>query len=136
MALNNKDIKATDDNWEDICIDIVNIINSYYMEFPKPNSATLKAQMTELEEYEKHVEKALDYILGEYLSENAVGLSLQNEVKQIKDTTLAYFMRDYMVKNGILPEVFDPTNTNSDGTPKLDIYKAQHDHLKSISYTV
>ena len=136
-ALNNKDIKVTDDNWEDICIDIVNIIiNSYYMEFPKPNSATLKAQMTELEEYEKHVEKALDYILGEYLSENAVGLSLQNEVKQIKDTTLAYFMRDYMVKNGILPEVFDLMNTNSDGTPKLDIYKAQHDHLKSISRTL
>ena len=136
-ALNNKTITVTDENWEDICIDIVNIIiNSYYMEFPKPNSATLKAQMTELEDYEKHVEKALDYILGEYLSENAIGLALQNEVKQIKDTTLAYFMRDYMVKNGILPEVFDLMNTNSDGTPKLDIYKAQHDHLKSISRTL
>ena len=43
-ALNNKTITVTDENWEDICIDIVNIIiNSYYMEFPKPNSATLFA---------------------------------------------------------------------------------------------
>ena len=137
VALNNKDIKVTDDNWEDICIDIVNIIiNSYYMEFPKPNSATLKAQMTELEEYEKAVDKTLDYILGEYLSENSIGLQLQQEVAAIKDSTKSYFMRDYMVKRGILPEVFDLMNTNSDGTAKLDIYRSQHDHLKSISRTL
>ena len=136
-TLKNNELEIKDDNWNDICIDIVNvIIDSYYMEFPKPNSATLKAQMTELEEYEKAVDKTLDYILGEYLSENSIGLQLQQEVAAIKDSTKSYFMRDYMVKRGILPEVFDLMNTNSDGTAKLDIYRSQHDHLKSISRTL
>lgn len=136
-ALLNQQLTITDENWNDVCIDIVNIvINSYYMEFPKPTSATLKAQMTELKDYEDAISKSLDYILGEYLSENAIGYELQKEVKAIKDTTQAYFMREYMVKNGILPELFDLMNTNSDGSPKLDIYRSQHDHLKSISRTL
>ena len=112
------------------------VIDSYSMHLPRPNSATLKAQMETLQVYESAIDKTLEFNFGDFLNDGNVGPLLKQDIDNLKSSVKSYIMRDYQLKNGILPEIGDLAQTNDDGTPKLDVYNSMVDHTKKISLSL
>lgn len=135
---NNPKLDINNDKiWENTVIELVNmVIDSYSMHLPRPNSATLKAQMETLGVYESAIDKAIEFNFGDFLNDGNVGPLLKQDIDNLKASVKAYYMRDYQLKNGILPEIGDLAQTNDDGTPKLDVYSSMADHVKKLSLSL
>ena len=135
---NNPKLDISDNKtWDNTVIELVNmVIDSYSMHLPRPNSATLKAQMETLQVYESAIDKTLEFNFGDFLNDGNVGPLLKQDIDNLKASVKSYFMRDYQLKNGILPEIGELAQTNDDGTPKLDVYNSMVDHTKKISLSL
>lgn len=102
---------------------------------PKPDNVSLENQYNALETMDKILDKGLDsYINSQMFNEDTAG-NMGMKADTIKAVLKAYYLRKWMIDNGVLPELADITSTYEDGDPNIDVYASQAKLFKSfISY--
>src|SRR6185437_10476476 len=86
------------------CLNV--FLNNLVVELPSPAATTLEAQKQQFEDAAEFYKAALDYIVNESFFDAAVqGEGMSDHVDMIKNILLSHFMREYMAKNAILPEL-------------------------------
>jgi hypothetical protein len=108
-------------------------INNLYIELPSPSATTLEAQKQMFEDAADFYKSALDYIVNESYFDTAVqGEGLNDHVDMIKNILLSHYMRDYMAKNGILPELAELTTIGEDGKTGMNVMDSLEKHIKAL----
>lgn len=116
------------------CISVY--VNNLYCEFPSPASTTLEAQKMAFEAQAEFYKDALEYILNESYFDTALqGEKLTEHVDMLKNLYLSHFMRDYMAKNNVLPELAEITTIGDDGRIGLNVLDSLEKHLKALGMT-
>ena len=111
-------------------------VNNLYCEFPSPASTTLEAQKMAFEAQAEFYKDALEYILNESYFDTALqGDKLTEHVDMLKNLYLSHFMRDYMAKNNVLPELAEITTIGDDGRIGLNVLDSLEKHLKALGMT-
>ena len=111
-------------------------INNLYIELPSPSSTTLATQKEAFSEYAEFVKEALEYIFNESFFDTSLqGEGLADHVEMIKNIYLSHYMREYMSKNSVLPELSEITTIGEDGKVGLNIADALEKHIKALGMT-
>lgn len=108
-------------------------VNNLRIEFPSPASTTLETQKIAFEAQAEFYKEALDYYFNESFFDTALqGEGLSDHVDMIKNIFLSQFMRDWMSKNNILPELAEITTIGEDGRIGLNIMDSLEKHIKAL----
>lgn len=108
-------------------------VNNLRIELPSPASTTLDTQKIAFEAQAEFYKEALDYIFNESFFDTALnGEGLSDHVDMIKNIYLSHYMRDWMSKNNILPELGEITTIGEDGKIGLNIQDALEKHIKAL----
>lgn len=99
---------------------------------PRPDSVSMETQLKALEVHEATLEKGLDQYVNSAFFTQDLGGTVANQVEPLRAMAKAYFMRKFMLENGILPELADLTIENDDGRASIDLYKEQENLLKGL----
>jgi len=113
------------------CLNV--FLNNLVVELPSPAATTLEAQKQQFEDAAEFYKAALDYIVNESFFDAAVqGEGMSDHVDMIKNILLSHFMREYMAKNAILPELSDLTTIGEDGRIAVNVMDALEQHIKAL----
>lgn len=109
------------------------VLSTFTVKLPRPNSATHENQMAALSTYEELLDKALDsYISTDIITSDTSG-DISQYVDAIKAIAKSYFLRKFMTENGILPELNELVSKDEKGRPNVDFYKENAEHTASLS---
>jgi uncharacterized membrane protein YgcG len=108
-------------------------INNLTVELPSPAATTLDAQKEMFEAAADFYKTALEYIVNESFFDTSIqGEGLSDHVDMIKNILLSHYMRDYMAKNGILPELAELTTLDEDGKVGMNVMDSLEKHIKAL----
>ena len=108
-------------------------INNLYTELPSPAATTLETQKQMMEDAAEFYKSALEYIVNESFFDTSVqGEGLADHVDMLKNILLSHFMRDFMAKNAILPELSDLTTLDEDGKVGMNVMDSLEKHIKAL----
>ncbi|WP_233874137.1 hypothetical protein [Paraburkholderia adhaesiva] len=99
---------------------------------PRPNSSTLENQVTALETYTKALDAGLEAWLSEKFFTVDTGGDVAAKIEVLKEVAKAYFVRLYMIENGMLPELAQLTTMDEDGKPLVDVFRMQTEHIEQL----
>ena len=128
------EVKTTEEGSQDVLIN--QILNDFIMNLeatlPQPNTVTLENQNAALESFVKVLDAAIDaYINTEMFTNDFVG-NVANDITVVKAALRAYYIRQWMTENGVLPELAKITAVDENGEPILNIFKIQEEHIRSL----
>lgn len=107
-------------------------IDSLEVTLPKPDSVTLENQYNALETMDKILDRALDSYINSQMFNEDTGGQMGMKADTIKAMLKAYYMRKWMMENGVLPELANITSTFEEGDPTVDVYSSQAKMFKSF----
>lgn len=107
-------------------------IDSLDVTLPKPDTVSLENQYNALETMDKIVDKALDSYINSQMFNEDTGGELGMKADTIKAILKGYYMRKWMLENGVLPELAEITSTFETGDPTTDIYASQAKMFKGF----
>lgn len=98
--------KAYEDNKSKKKDTLPNIIAGLRIELPRPDTATVNSQKESFEAYRDFVDEAvMSYVNEETIEDIAEGDNLGDAVASIREQVKAHLLRQYMRKQGMLPEM-------------------------------
>lgn len=102
---------------------------------PQPSTTTLESQMASFDNYVEALDKALDaWINTEQFPEGLYG-EVANNIDGIRAGVRAYFIRQWMSDNNVMPELSELTTTDEEGRPKIDLFEIQKEHSTGLTRT-
>ena len=108
-------------------------VNNLITELPSPAATTLDAQKQMFTDAAEFYKEALEYIVNESFFDTSVqGEGLSDHVDMIKNILLSHYMRDFMAKNAILPELADLTTLDEDGKVGMNVMDSLEKHIKAL----
>lgn len=108
-------------------------INNLYIELPSPAATTLEMQKQMFTDAAEFYQEALNYIVNESFFDTTLqGEGLSDHVDMIKNILLSHYMRDYMAKNAILPELAELTTIGEDGKTGMNVMDSLENHIKAL----
>ncbi len=123
---------------QEYVIDLVieELINSFEVTLPSPDSNNLRVKIDQLKEYEELLDATLEYrISAKFLTDTTAG-ELSGQMDNVKEMVKAYYMRAYMDEQSIAPELQDLTviDKSSNPTARLltDIAEHNNDMLRAV----
>ncbi|MGF6604689.1 hypothetical protein P3T23_009445 [Paraburkholderia sp. GAS448] len=111
---------------------LVEFLMNVEVSLPRPNSSTLENQVTALETYTKALEAGLEAWLSEKFFTTDTGGDIAAKIETLKEVAKAYFIRLYMIENGMLPELAQLTTMDEDGKPLVDVFRMQTEHIEQL----
>lgn len=113
------------------CLNV--FLNNLRVELPSPAAATLQAQKEQFEDAASFYKDAIDYIVNEsFFDTSVMGEEMNGHVDMIKNIILSHYMREYMAKNAILPELSDLTTIGEDGKIAVNVMDSLEQHIKAL----
>lgn len=113
------------------CLNV--FLNNLVVELPSPAAATLQAQKEQFEDAASFYKDAIDYIINEsFFDTSVMGEEMNGHVDMIKNIILSHYMREYMAKNAILPELSDLTTIGEDGKIAINVMDSLEQHIKAL----
>lgn len=108
------------------------LIDSLTFSLPKPDNTSLENQVDAIESMDKILESAISaYVSSDFFNEDSAG-TMGAKADQIKATIKAYYMRRFMIDNGILPDLAEITETFETGEGTHEIYDSQAKLIKGF----
>lgn len=102
------------------------------VELPRPNTVTVESQTQMLTNFMALLDAALDARFSdEFFTEEIVG-KLGTTAATFKKLLRAYFVRQFMSENNILPELAAMTSKTDEGKPDMAMWNENVDYIKSI----
>ncbi len=103
---------------------------------PRPNTATIDNQKQALDNYKELLEEAVDaYLSSKFFTDEMAG-ELSRNIDSVKEMIMAYFLRQYMAENGIMPELAQLVTLISDNQAEVDFWEAQSEHVNKLMVTM
>lgn len=110
---------------------------NYYIGLPKPNHSLLENHKIALQTYIEYIDLALDaFITDKSLVESIAGPIAEQNWETIRNAIKGYFVRDFITKNGLSPELGELTAMDDDGDPLLNIAEIHSSHVTGIIKTI
>ena len=103
---------------------------------PRPDSAKLENQIQAFDLYSDALEKAVDAYFGEDSFMLQEFDDIESDMRGVRAAVIAYFKRQWLRNNNVLPELMDLVALNDDGDPELDLLKIHGSHLENIGKSV
>lgn len=103
---------------------------------PRPDSAKLENQIQAFDLYSDALEKAVDAYFGEDSFMLQEFDDVESDMRGVRAAVIAYFKRQWLRNNNVLPELMDLVSLNEDGEPELDLLKIHGTHLENIGKSV
>lgn len=103
---------------------------------PRPNTATTENQKAALESFTELLDASIDAYISEDYFTDEIGGQLSRDVESIKKMLRAYFVRQFMSENGIMPELATMVTLNEDDEAELDLWAEQSEHIKKLMKTM
>lgn len=109
-------------------------LQTFNVTLPQPSSVTLESQNSDLENYEKLVDLALEkaFISPDMLTETVAG-KLSEQANALKALWKAYFMRRFMAEKGILTELSEILSVDNKQGGADDVGKEVVSHLQTLT---
>jgi hypothetical protein len=109
-------------------------LSNFEVNFSRPDTVTLKNQMETFTEFEEALDKVLKYRLSEdILSEATSGEITSQQIGLIYNSVKAYYVRDWLKKNAIMPELFDIVTDGDDNKTNLNIFTESSAYASSLT---
>jgi len=109
-------------------------LSNFEVNFSRPDTVTLKNQMEAFTEFEEALDKVLKYRLSEdILSEATSGEITSQQIGLIYNSVKAYYVRDWLKKNAIMPELFDIVTDGDDNKTNLNIFTESSAYASSLT---
>ena len=115
---------------------IHSFLSSFKAVLPKPNSATLENQTKALQVYTEGLDLALDaWISDKFITEDTGG-QLSRYVGSFREMIRAYFIRQWLTENGMLPELSALTATDKENKLSLNLFDLAIRHGNQINVSM
>lgn len=99
---------------------------------PPPDTTSVKEQKEALMETEEFYESAIKhFVSADFISGADLG-DLSEDVETIKNFLVSHYMRNWMRKNGVLPELFDMLSKKSDGSAVMDLASIRGEFMETM----
>lgn len=121
-------------NPKNYAMDLVNrAIESLFVSLPSPDTTTVENQTTQFDQYEQFIERALNYVVSEDILSVDYGKELIGKISTMRPAIKAAYMRDFMARNNILPELADISSLTEDGKPAYNLLAVTKNHIKGLA---
>jgi hypothetical protein len=111
-------------------------LDIFKVTLPAPDTGSIESQLTAMDTYSKSLDVGLDqYVNEEFLDASMYGDSADTLLK-MKAAIKASFMRKYMQKNNILPELTELITRNEDKKPAFDLMLDHKNLMESLMDSV
>lgn len=115
---------------------VFKFLSSFKAELPRPNSATIENQTKALQTYSEGLDTALDaWISDKFITEDVNG-QLSKYVNSFKEMLKAYFIRQWLIENGVMPELNALTATDKDNKLNLNLFDMAIKHSDRINLSM
>jgi len=115
---------------------IHSFLSSFKALLPKPNSATIENQTKALQTYIEGLDLALDaWVSDKFITEDTGG-QLSRYVGSFREMIRAYFIRQWLTENGMLPELSALTATDKDNKLSLDLFDLAIRHNNQVNVSM
>lgn len=111
---------------------LIEFLMNVEVSLPRPNSSTLENQVTALETYTKALEAGLEAWISEKFFNVDTAGDVAAKIETLKEVAKAYYVRLYMIENGMLPELAQLTTMDEDGKPLVDVFRIQTEHIEQL----
>ncbi len=112
-------------------------LSNFEVNLSRPDTITLKNQLEAFEQYEEGIDKAIKYWLSEdILSSATSGDITAEQIGLIQNSCKSYFIREWLKKSAVLPELFDVVHTDEDGKTKVDIFTEVALHANTLTLSI
>lgn len=112
---------------------LMEFLNGWYVELPRPSSVTLENQVTDLKGYMDALDAGLDaYFSADMFTEASSGDAVSSQMGMIKASYKAYFTRDWLNKKGILPELAEMMNKQGPEKAPSEVDLSVVEHIRTI----
>jgi hypothetical protein len=111
---------------------LIEFLMNVEVSLPRPNSSTLENQVTALETYTKALEAGLEAWISEKFFNVDTAGDVAAKIETLKEVAKAYYVRLYMIENGMLPELAQLTTMDEDGKPLVDVFRMQTEHIEQL----
>lgn len=114
---------------------IINFIRSLKVALPSPDTASLEAQMKSYDLYCEALDKALkSYLDISFLDEATMG-DLAGTIEPIIAVVRAYYQRQWLRQNNVLPELDNLTSVGNDDD-SFDLLESQKSHIEGLMASI
>lgn len=123
-------------NQEDFLVRLLarEFLSNFEFSFSRPDTITLQKQMEALGVYIEGITAAVKHWMSEdIISAATAGQVSADQVGLLQNSCISYFVREYMRKNTVLPELFDVFKNNDDGSTTMTIGDGMAQHANSAS---
>lgn len=111
-------------------------IGNFAVQLPEPDTTRIDNEGDAYSKYEELLDKALNaWISEDMFSSGEIGTATDH-VKTVRNQVKAYFLREWQMRNSVLPELAKITSKGDDGEVEVDFYNAQSDHVKGVMAAV
>lgn len=107
-------------------------IDNIEVDLPKPSVTTLDNQMQAFDTYKEALEKTIESWIGSQILTNDVSGQIADNIQTIADQFRHYFLREYMIREGLLTELSDITKTDEDGKAAINLGQVITDHNQNL----
>lgn len=108
--------------------------NNISVSLPKPDVAQTQMQSDSLDKYEQLLEKALpSFISPDLFPSLNIGEKGAETMEHINKVIKAIYMRDWLMKNNVLPELFDMVNDTEDSASRFEMLTKHGAYADSFS---
>lgn len=113
-------------------------VESLQVTLPTPDTTSLKEQSEAFEQMNDFYDKAINaFFSDEFINESELGsIGGEDVINRTKAWMKAYFLRDWMKANGVLPELFDLVAKQKDGKPSLDMLEKREEYMDLIAASI
>ena len=100
---------------------------------PEADLTKFDAEMEAYEKYESGLDKVLDAFVSEDMfSAEIVGEKVAEKMTSIKPVIKNYFLRQYLTKNNIMPELFELIATGENEATEFDLFEQFEGYMDTI----
>ena len=114
----------------------LDIISTLTVSLPNPDTDNIDVMLASIQKYSEALDIAIDsWVNQEFLGGSEEEASLVENILVIRTALKAYFMREFMIKNGFFTQLSNITTFSKDGTPAIDLYEIMSAHMKGLIAT-
>lgn len=133
---NRENLTKIDKKFSDEAVALV-FANNIRVQLPKPDIAQSQMQLDSMEKYEQLLEKGIPAYLSSDLA-NAAGLGekVGDSIDAAAQVLKAGLLREWMIKNNVLPELSDLVNDTTDAQQRFEFLAKHSKYLDSFSPSI
>lgn len=107
-------------------------IEALYLEIPDPDGKATEIEAEDLKTREEMLETALKYFIGDDMIASEEFGEIAQVIRDNKEAIKAYFMRQWMADNNVMPELLDLVTQDEEGQPNFNVFSLVTDFMKKL----